>query len=236
MADPEERRNLVAGEREAPPAAEELGERLGEILDRQPGIVEAASRREIDPEVRRRLEALGYLSSGTGPVPRAGELPDPKDMLPLHEELLRAREALAAGRAEQAARTARGLVRAAPRNRAALQLLGEANARLGRLDRAEAALRRHLEVGPSVGASVLLAQVVMQQGRLGEAEALLDGAAELDPLHGAVPLARGDLWLVQGRVEEAVEMYEEARRVDPVRSAGLAAARIERVRGLVGER
>lgn len=236
-ADPGEERNLLAGGGERAAArAEPLREFLEARLADRPDLAELAARAEaVDPEVRRRLEALGYVSGG-GPAPGAdaAELPDPKDMLPLLDELAEGRRLLAAGEPEAAARKARQLVSRSPRDRAALQLLGEAYATLGRPAEAERALRRHLEVGPTVGASVLLAQVVMQQGRLDEAAALLDQAAALDPEHGAVPLARGDLMLLQRRPREAITLYEEARALDPYRFEGLARARIERVEEVLG--
>jgi len=234
--DPHEQANLLAGGSSAG-VSQSLAERLGDLVAAQPGIVEVArGRQETDPEVRARLEALGYLSGGGGPAAPGTDLPNPKDMLPLHEELLAARRALAQGDLQQAARVARRLVQAAPRNRAALQLLGEAYARMGDLARAERALRRHMEIRPGVGALVVLAQVMMQQRRFDEAVALLDVAAELDPLHGAVPLARGDLQMIQGHPTRARELYEEAARVDPYRFAGLSRVRIERLERSVERR
>lgn len=72
----------------------------------------------------------------------------------------------------------------------------------------------------------------MQERRFEEAEALLDRAAESDPRHGAVLLARGDLALARGRPDDAIDLYERAATADPHRFAGLARARIERVRSL----
>jgi len=240
--DPHEQHDLLAGKQPeaadgAPPDAVALAAALRHRLESQPGVVEAAARRQpVDPEVRQRLAALGYLSGGGSAPPDAADLPDPKDMLPLHDKLLAARAALAQGDPGQAVRLGRELVRAAPRDRAALQLLGEAYATMGDLKHAEQALRRHLEIGPSVAATVLLAQVVMQQGRFQDAEALLDAAAELDPGHGAVPLARGDLRLAEGRPDEARALYRKAAEIDPVRFAGLSKARLERLERLLARR
>lgn len=236
--DPGETENLLPG----PPEVARRAAELRGYLERRGGdhLTEPpAPATEADPEVRRRLEALGYLTPGAGPSatdPAPGELPDPKDVLPLLEELNEGRRLLAAGKPEEAVRRARRLLARAPRDRSALQLLGEAYAVLGRPGDAERALRRQLEVGPSVGGCVLLAQVILQQGRFEEAEALLDRAAELEPGHGAVPLARGDLRLAQRRPEEALELYRQAAEVDSHRFAGLARARIERVEELLGRR
>jgi tetratricopeptide (TPR) repeat protein len=243
-ADPAESRNLLSGGGEAGEVMAEA-EALRAFLDRRlPGGPMAelaedgapAGPGETDPEVRRRLEALGYLSGGSsGGGDRSapyGELPDPKQMLPLLDELSAGRSHLAGGRPEEAERSARRVLAASPRDRSALQLLAESYATRGRAEEAERALRRSLEIGPTLGACVLLAQVVLQRGgpaRADEAEALLDLAAESDPRHGAVLLARGDLALVRGRPAEAIARYEEAAEADPYRFAGLARARIDRL-------
>ena len=235
-SDPGERRNLLAGERADDRAAGPLRAFLDRRVPADPAAdLAAVGGGAVDPEVRRRLESLGYLSGGDSgggePAVPYEELPDPKEMLPLLEELADGRGALAAGRPEEAERSARHILARAPRDRSALQLLAESYATRGRPEDAERVLRRSVEIGPTVGACVLLAQVVLRERRFGEAEALLDRAAEIDPRHGAVLLARGDLALVQGRPADALTLYREAATNDPHRFAGLARARIERVRG-----
>jgi choline-sulfatase len=226
--DPREQRNLAETSAASVAALEaELAERLSGTLD---AAAVAAAATPADVELRARLQALGYLT-GSGPErpvdPRA--LPDPKDALPLLEEYLAARAELAAGRPAEAAAGAVRLLRASPRDRSALQLLAEASAVAGRADEAERALRRSLEIGPTVPALVLLAQVLMPAGRFEEADALLAQATALDPRHGGVALARGDLALFHGRREEALRRYEEARTVDPFRFGGVVADRLARM-------
>ncbi len=239
--DPAEGRNLLAtggdGEAPAPPAgAADLAAFLDRRLADQPDAREAARSFRPDPEVARRLEALGYLSGGGGgggaAAPDPGALPDPKDMLPGLDDLVAGRRLLASGHPKAAVEKARGLVRRAPRDRAALQLLAEGYALLGRRQSAERVLRQSLAVGPTAGASVLLAQVVMQDRRVDEAEALLDQAAALEPGDGAVLVARGDLRLLEGDPEAALASYRQAIEADPYRIAGVARARIERVRAM----
>ncbi|HUP42509.1 MAG TPA: sulfatase-like hydrolase/transferase [Thermoanaerobaculia bacterium] len=237
--DPGEMSNLLEGGGAAPAARVlELQAFVRERGTAQTDLNTLAARAEaMAPAARRSLEALGYLGGGGPASGRAPEeLPDPKDMLPLLDTLAEGRRLLAAGEPLEAARKARLLVSRSPNDRAALQLLGEALAAMGREEEAERALRSLLDVGPTVGASVLLAQVVMQQGRFDEAALLLDQAADLDPRHGAVALARGDLRLFQGQPEEALALYREAWEMDPYRFEGLARARIARLEERVGVR
>ncbi len=244
-ADPSEQRNLLGGgEGDGPaarPALPEGASSLTSFLDarlaEQPDARQAARSFHPDARVQQRLEALGYLSGGLGGDEAAApeELPDPKDMLPALDELVEGRRSMAAGHPEEAVEKARDLVRRTPRDRAALQLLAEGYAVLGRTDSAERVLHQSLKVGPTVGASVLLAQVIMQQRRFDEAEALLDQAAALEPGHGAVLVARGDLHLLQGRPDRALAFYRQALEADPYRTAGVARARIARVQALTGD-
>jgi predicted negative regulator of RcsB-dependent stress response len=65
--------------------------------------------------------------------------------------------------------------------------------------------------------------------RLDEAAKLLDQAETLEPMHGGIFLARGDLLALRGRPDEAIASYEHARKVDPYRAAGEAQSRINQL-------
>jgi tetratricopeptide (TPR) repeat protein len=96
---------------------------------------------------------------------------------------------------------------------------------LGEEKEAEAALLSFLEIRPKADVLQLLAQILIKNRRLEEAAALLDQAERLEPRHGGVHIARGDLLLATGQVEKAVASYTKAAKVDPHRARELAAAR-----------
>ncbi len=220
LADPAEARNLWPG----PPLAQALATRLDDWLAHWPPYEEtAAAALPVDAEARRRLEALGYVSSSS--LERSRDLPDPKDMLPSFEELSLARDLARRGGSEEALRRVEAVVRRFPDDPSALHQYGELLAVAGRPVEAEPALRRSMSLRPNARVAALLAQVLMALRRFDDAEALLAEAAALDPFLGALWIAKGDLLVFHGRLTEALPLYEKAAAVDPYRAAGIAASR-----------
>jgi Flp pilus assembly protein TadD len=188
-----------------------------------------AGARPLDAETRERLQALGYLG-GAGAGILRGPLADPKDMIDVASLVVDAGALLSAGRAAEALELARRASARSPHDRTVLHTLAKIDLRLGRLGDAEDALRAYRAIQPKADTSILLAQILILDGRLDEAGRLLDEAEGLDPLHGGVYIARGDLLAREGRTEEARASYERARKVDPYRAGGAAAARLARLR------
>lgn len=231
--DPDESSNLLPGaEERAAPLVAFVETRLDD------GGAQAAATETAQPdaETLARLQSLGYLTGGG----LAGEsaqrdpmsLPDPKDVLPLLPRLDEGRRLLAQGQPREAERRARELLAVSPDDRSALHLLGESYAVQGRLDEAERALRRYLDLRPDPTVASLLAQILGGQQRFDEAEALVDLALDLDPDHGPAWVARGDLAVFQGRPAEAVERYRHAAEIDPSRAGAVARDRLARLEAL----
>lgn len=234
QADPREQSN---GHDQAKGEQLQARRRLAEImraaLERQPALA-APSGNAQDAEVAERLRALGYVG-GAGPeaagrpADAAARLEDPKDMIAVAVAVVDANARLMAGRPQDALSLALDASRRSPRDRTVLQLLGKIYLRLGRLKEAEKALRDFTAIRPKADVSLLLAQILILDGRLDEATRLLDEAQRLDPDHGGVLIARGDLLAKQGKPQEARAAYERAARVDPYRAAGAAAARLKKL-------
>ena len=223
--DPRETRNLLDSETRKPCAA--LASQLGRMLAGWPPVERlAAAEPAADAETRARLQALGYAGgagAGSGPADRQ---PDPKDRIEVSTLLVDANALLAGGRPQEALALAKRASAGAGRERSVLQALGKIYLRLGRLREAEEALRAFTAIKPKPDVSVLLAQILILDGRFEEATKLLDAAERLDPRHGGIFIARGDILARQGREEEARASYEKARQVDPYRAGGVAASRI----------
>jgi arylsulfatase A-like enzyme len=228
-SDPAERRNLLGGKAGGKGACSAQARLLDRMLARMPPYQAAAtSAPAVDPETRERLQALGYLG-GAGPGER-GPLPDPKDMIDVATLVLDANAQLSAGQPAKALEFASRAAARSPRDRTVLHTLAKIHVRLGRLKEAEDELRALRAIQPKVDDSIPLAQILILDGRVEEAGRILDEAERLDPRHGGVHIARGDLLAKQGRKEEARASYERARQVDPYRAAGLAKARLAHLR------
>jgi arylsulfatase A-like enzyme len=229
-SDPGEKRDLLAGKTARRDACAASAQTLDRMLARLPAYEPAAAgARPLDPETTERLQALGYLG-GTGAGGPHGPLADPKDMIEVSSLVVDAGALLSAGRATEALEVARRASARSPHDRTVLQTLAKIDLRLGRLKDAEDALRAFRAIQPKADASILLAQILILDGRLDEAGRLLDEAEGLDPLHGGVHIARGDLLAREGRKDEARASYERAAKVDPYRAGGTAAARLARLR------
>lgn len=226
-ADPHEVANRAG---ETSPARVELETALRERLARQPDAATIAARTIAPaPDVASRLAALGYVSVAGPSSADDARLPDPKDMVWIVDRLVATNGHLDAGRPVAALATIAGAVSAHPRDRNVLYLLGEVYLRLGRRREAEAAYRAVQAIRPKADAALVLAQIEILDGRFDDARAHLDEAELLDPKHGGIAIARGDLLAATGRRDEAAAAYRHAAAVDPTRATHVAAARRARL-------
>jgi arylsulfatase A-like enzyme/Flp pilus assembly protein TadD len=187
LADPRERRNLL-GERRRDVA------RLRKILESYDRSL--APPAAADEETRRKLAALGYLGSvapgGDGP------LANPRDRLPVLEELRRAYAAFSGRRFTEAAGRFRRILDSEPRLVDAWNHYGQSLAALGRRAEALAAYRRGLELsGGATNIALSAASLYLEMGQLDEAASHAELAVADYPsardLLAQVALARGDL-------------------------------------------
>lgn len=224
--DPQELNNLYGTT--APRARSSISEMTADLGKRLVGTPSAeavaATVTELDAESRRRLEALGYVA-GAAPEGDHRQL-DPKDMMPVWNQYLKVHKLVEERNYSAAIELGKKALLVSPRDRGLLQQLGKAYALTDQTAEAEAVLRRHLEIRPDANVLLLLAQVLIRVGRLEEAGGLLDQASALEPEHGGVLIARGDMEALRGDAAGARARYEEAQRRDPYRAAGAAQARI----------
>ena len=226
-ADPAEARNLAAAPGGLPRGGRELAADLRGRLDawsRRPVPTEQVP---LSEEERARLASLGYLTgSGGGP---GGDLADPKDKIGVAVLLVEANSLTEAGRLAEAVPLLTRALRESPRDRSVLRAAGKLFLRQGRLRDAEMAFRAFTKIRPAPDVSLLLSQILLLDGRIDEAEHLLREAEALDPRHGGVQIAWGDLEARRGRVEDARVRYRKAAEVDPYRAAGAARARLRKI-------
>lgn len=186
----------------------------------------------VDSELRGQLQALGYLS-GAGPAEGAEgsqALDDPKDRVGIANALVDANALAATGRVAEAIAAAEAAYRLSPRDRSALQALGKLYLRAGRIREADRAFRAFSEIRPKADVSLLLGQIALLDGKIEESGRWLEQARDLEPKHGGVYIALGDLALRQGRAASAAELYTKAIEVDPYRASSAARGRLSALR------
>ena len=153
----------------------------------------------VDPDLAERLKALGYLSQ-IAPTSDARVLPNPKDLIHVHEELKAASRLGLQGRNKEALTALRILLKENPGSFEAQRDLAGTLARLGRYAEAAAAYEEAIRASPRLAGSVALplGLVELEMGKLGDAEARAQAALPEDPgrahqLLAKVALARRDL-------------------------------------------
>lgn len=211
-------------------ACDELVQALADRLAAGPPLGDVvAAAGQPDPEALRRLQSLGYV--GTKNVDGSeSELPDPKDMIKVVTDLNEAQTLIENGQYEQGLALVKKLTALSDCDHDVLHQMGIAYLRLGREDDAEQAFLSANQCRPDVDSFLLLGQIQIKQHRFDEAGEMLDQAAALDPLHGGIDIARGDLLALQRHPRDAIKAYERAEQVDPYRVGFAAEARIARVR------
>ena len=211
--DPGETVNL-AGTEDEPPELRPMRRAL-HGYDRTPELPS-----EVDPEVRRSLAALGYLSgtssrSADNDPPRA----DPKSKIHLLEEIGDASKKMLAGDFRGAAREYRRLVEAEPEMVFAWEQLAKAERSAGNVDTALAAYRRAIELSRGAPRIFLsLAELYLDLGHVDEAES---HARQALPFHETAHDLLAQVALRRGELEQAEEHLEEAlaargSRVEPL--------------------
>jgi len=175
---------------------------------------------KIDPETLERLQALGYVggndSTGQSAPRRKGPRPDPKDQLPLLQELVRAQALRDAGRLDDAARRLEALVRKDPDNPAVHLALSSVYFRLKDAPAAILAGRRAVELNPESAIAVLdLAFAYQAAGRVDEAAPGFERVLELDPENIKALVNLGEIHYARGEREKALGLYQRAAAVAP---------------------
>lgn len=220
--DPEELENLFREERRA---AGELRAALREGYDasfQPPGV-------EVDPGVRTRLAALGYLGSVAGE--REGPLTDPKARLHVLSDLGRAMDRFQDQEFAAAVEAFRAVLEEEPGLVEGWQFLGHSLLFLGRHVEALEAYERLAELTEGAPFAVLsVAQALTRLGRLEEAREHALVAVHHHPVEARSSLAQialqeGDLVAAERWAQEAVE--RRGSRLEPL----ITRARVDLARG-----
>lgn len=222
--DPGELENRVAENRRR---AREL-QRLHEVAEQAPP---AAASTSADPEVTRRLAALGYLGASRVPSRPPPGLADPKDRLALREVLTEADETMRAGDLRGALERFERVLAEEPDNRFAVARSGEVLLALGLVPRAVERLERAAALDPDQPeVRRLLAEGLVRAGHLDRAAREWMELVRLQPANAVAWSNLGATLGRAGKSAEAVAAMEKAVELtpgDPDRLTRLAFAEID---------
>ena len=216
--DPGEAHNLYAARRT-------LADRMSASMrtresDSTEGVPKAV---DVDPEVRARLAALGYVGTFVAaPSRQESALADPKDKIDLFNLMTDAREKLQDAReAPAGVEMLQRVVAKDPQVIDAWLLLGNEHAKHGQYDRALAQYRRALELKPDYDLALRnMANVYRDMGRPNAAVAGYERLLHVDPANVQARQELAQVLLDAGRVADAQRELERVLAQD----AGLAAA------------
>jgi choline-sulfatase len=171
----------------------------------------------LDPEARAGLQALGYVSGAeTGSSRRTGPRPDPKEGLPLLNELLQAQTDRDAGRLDEALRRLEALARKDAENPAVFVALSSVYDRRKDSEGAIRAAKRAVALDPESSVAVLdLAFAFKGAGKLAEAATGFERVLALDPDNVKALLNLGEIIHDRGDRERAFELYQRAVNAAP---------------------
>ena len=197
--DPGERNNVIQEERAA---ARRLRAAL-RAVDRT-----LTSPAEDDPETRRRLESLGYLSGGA----RSGaeSLADPKSRIGVVADLGRASRLIESGDLSEAEEALRAVLAAEPQLVLAWQQLGDLLERRALPGQALQAYRKAFEesAGDASSAGLKVAELLLLEGRVDEARehalAVVDRSPMANDVLAQAALLEGDLEAAGKYLERAI--------------------------------
>lgn len=178
-----------------------------------------------------RLANLGYVRARLGDQPVG--VRDPKDGMALLNRARRAehQSTLRGGKNLQAAiQEIRAVLQEDPTLAKAYYYANSIYKRAGQWEAAESALRRALELSPRIDGWINLAQYCLRRKDYAAFQTALAEAVKIDPKDGKIYITLGDFHAMRGDFQKALEVFEQALKLDPNRVGELAREKIAQAR------
>jgi tetratricopeptide (TPR) repeat protein len=176
------------------------------------GIGSVTPPEEVSAETREKLQALGYIGSGTLVAPD-GALPDPKDKIATYEDLRQALQLRQEGKAVEAVAQFRKVLAENPKMMDAWEVLGVTLVGLGRDKEGIAALEQALKIDPGRPQThIALVKTYVLENKLDLAMKHAEIAAGTNPAEGYELLAQ--LMLDLKQPERAAEFARRSLAAD----------------------
>ena len=210
-ADPKELRNLFA---EQPRVASRLNGELTQIMTASGHHAIKASVSPMTRETEESLQALGYLAPHGERASMQGM--DPKDGLPLHNQLEDARHMAQNGKWDEAEKKLLELLAAAPNNVSAINVLGLIGIKQGDRDQAIRWYTRSLAIDPTQFRIYgVLGSLALSRGDLRTASQNFQKCLEVNPHYAEAMANLGFVEELQGHRQLAEEWYRKGIALDP---------------------
>ncbi len=194
------------------------------------GEADPAAQHLMDKEARERLSSLGYISSGAARANQQNLL-DPKHFVDQHNDFLRAKTLVSLGRSREAQGLLHQILKADPKNPAALSLYGTLLYSSGQLKLGLARLKEAAESSPGVFEHQWnLANALHLSGHLAEALKAYRAALSIHPFSAESHYALGNVLYEMKDFQGAVQEYQEALQLGidtPLLRAALGAALLD---------
>ncbi len=205
--DPKESRNLYAFERRVMNA-------LSGSLTAMNATATAKPPAAVDAETMAKLASLGYV--GGMPEKRAGQLPDPKVMVPLFRKFEEATWAMNAKRYDEAAETLAALMKSDGENPVFRTSLAKVERLRGHPERAIELFRAAIAAAPDdAQAWYNLASAFQEAGDFRRAREAVVEALRRDSANADAHNVLGIIQSAEGQPVKALEEFQKAAAIDP---------------------
>lgn len=185
------------------------------------------------PDALTRLEELGFPLLGPQ-TDSKGEL-DPKVMMADFGKHQLARSLLYLGRPRDAVQVCTEILNASPNDAEIWSQFAAAAKQVGAVDEALHAVRRAAGLQPFERHWIALAELLWFQEKWEAGDICLAQLERIDPNDGAIFLLRGDRAVREGRIDDALRLFEIARNVDPTRCSASSHAACGDAFALLGD-
>lgn len=216
--DPHETQNLLASANgkvsaAAQARATELDARIAAVAKDSERFGLTASASPLDAKTVEMLQALGYMRESD--VPSGVEDMDPKDGIEVFHQMDRGRQLALRGDYEAAKKVLLSLLKRAPKNASARNLVAMCELRTGNTAAAERQYRKSLQQEPAQPqVLVQLGRIALAEERREEARSHLRNALSVDPSYVDAMLLMAYLDLQEGRMDAAKRWYQDAVDAD----------------------
>ena len=198
--------------------ANQLRDRLRDLIRRYSAPSESSARSNLDPETREKLRSLGYVTYSMGDIGSGDfrNLRDPKNEIGTYNEITNLFERSSTGDYRAVIPRYEQLLKHQPDLKIVQYKLGQAFYHTGDYEAALSAFKTAVQLGGDVALATFdLAQTYLKLGRTDDAILGFRRTVELDPTHYRARTNLGLLLKNQGKIPEAIEQLQAAIELAP---------------------